>query len=92
MTKMKKSISLAVLLCLLLGVCNVAFAETAPEAESIDLSQYKLTDEPATLSFVALRGQSTGEPQDQFMWQWLEELTGVTCEVQYFDNTVWRCV
>ena len=86
---MKKSISLAVLLCLLLGVCNVAFAETAPEAESIDLSQYKLTDEPATLSFVALRGQSTGEPQDQFMWQWLEELTGVTCEVQYIDNTVW---
>lgn len=83
---MKKLISLLVLVCMLLSVGSVAFAG---EAANVDLSQYKLVDEPTTLSIVALRGQSTGEPEDQFMWQWLSELTGITFDVEYIDNTVW---
>ncbi|MGI6691661.1 MAG: hypothetical protein ACOX63_12615 [Christensenellales bacterium] len=82
---MKKLVSLLVLVCMLLSIGSVVFA--APE--DIDVSKYKLVDEPATLSFISQRGQSTGEPQDQWMWQWLEELTGVTCEVEYVDGTVW---
>ena len=82
---MKKLISLLVMVSMLLSFGSVAFATS----ENIDLSKYKLVDEPATLSFISLRGQSTGEPEDQWMWQWLEELTGVTCEVEYVDSTVW---